>query len=329
MKYVENLALSHRFPTCRKFKFLYSAWCAQSLNFVSCAAGAGAGRLSQGVGAFASNFFPVCNGQESNITDCTPMNRSGECNSNKIFVTCFIDDPASGPLCRNSFTGSTSTAAPTAATSEVSTDTSVSRSSLTLTSTGSTDPTSHGTDYVSSIPSTNVGASNKRDPFGTTYIIIIIIIVAVSSVSVLCLFMVITFAVIKYKCRHSKSDAINIHYKSDPIDVKESVLYSEITNDLEQIQQESIPIYETIKVTKSEDIAGIPATDVCPCPVDLKENIAYETSLANLKESTAYEIYLNPVNLQENITYGTSKNVNIATRANEVFTSNNMQKVVD
>ena len=111
------------------------------------------------------------------------MDRSGECNSNKIFVMCFIDDPASGPSCRNSSTGSTSTAAPTqATTSGVSTDTSVSRPSLTLTSTGSTDPTSYGTDYVSSIPSTNVGASNKRDPLGTTYIIIIII--AVSSVSV-------------------------------------------------------------------------------------------------------------------------------------------------
>ena len=251
----------------------------------------------------------MCNGQESSITDCPYVDRSGECNSNKLIVTCFVDDPASGPSCHNSSTGSTSTAAPTATTSEASVDIPVVHPTLTSISTGSNDPTSHGTDYVLSIPSTNVGVPGKQDPLGTTYIIIII--VAVSSASVLCLLMVITFAMIKYKHRHSKSDATNIHYGSDPIDVKESVLYSEIVDvsiDLEQSQQDSIPFYETIEVTKSEDTAGVPVSATNVCPVDLKENIAYEASPADLKENIAYETRSNPVDLQENIAYETRLN---------------------
>lgn len=112
---------------------------------------------------------------------------------------------------------------------------------------------------------------------------------------------ILLFAVIKCKCKHS-----SICYKKhDPADVKESVLHSELMDvSLEQSQHKNSPVYETI-LSKSEDTARVPATDVCPA-VDLKDNTVYETSPMGLKENVAYETHLNPVNLQENIAYETS-----------------------
>ena len=86
--------------------------------------------------------------------------------------------------------------------------------------------------------------------------------------------MVVMFAVVKYK-KSKHSDTTNIHFKKR--DPDEPVLYSEVIDvPIEQRQQESCPIYETI-MTMSVNTARIPSTDAA-CPVDLKENIAYEAT---------------------------------------------------
>ena len=92
---------------------------------------------------------------------------------------------------------------------------------------------------------------------------------------------------------------------------------------MEQNQQESCPVYETI-MTMSENTARIPTTDGCRAdlkeniayayethlkPMNLQENIAYEASPADLKENIAYEKHLNPVDLKENIAYEASKEI--------------------
>ena len=188
-----------------------------------------------------------------------------ECNSAKIYVTCFEDDPVPGPLCNNVSAEPTS-ASPT---TQLPTATLVASPPHTTTGTDSTDPTNSTSGTDSSIPDTNVGAP-RSDPLGTTYTIIIIFIV-VCIVAALFLFVAVMFAVVKYKkCKHS--DTTNIHFKKR--DPDESVLYSEVMDvPIEQRQQESCPIYETIMMV-SVNTARIPSTDACP--VDLKENIAYE-----------------------------------------------------
>ena len=96
--------------------------------------------------------------------------------------------------------------------------------------------------------------------------------------------MVVTFAVVKYKCKHS--DTESIHWKKgDPIDVNESVLYSDVPT--VQSQQESSPVYETIIMMKSEGTARVPATDAYS--VDLKENIASKKITTQTNE--AYGIF--------------------------------------
>ena len=113
---------------------------------------------------------------------------------------------------------------------------------------------------------------------------------------------------------------------SDTIKNDESVLYSEVTDvPMEQRQQESYPVYETIMtvtISDSENTARIPAINGCQAdlkeniayethlnPVNLQENIAYEPSPVDIKENIAYETHLNPVNLKKNIAYEMRINV--------------------
>ena len=223
-------------------------------------------------------------------------------------MTCFKEDPSSGPLCN---TVSTS-AYPITPVSELSPATSVASPPHTATGTDSTDTTNSGT-----TPSTNVGAPNSG-PLGTTYTIIIFN--AVCIVAALFLFMAVTFAVVKYKKYRKYSTTTSVHFKKH--DPDESVLYSEVMDvPMEHRQQESCPVYETI-MTVSVNTARMPATDACPVdleeniahetylnPVNLQENIAYEASPADLKENIAYETHLNPVNLKKNIAYEMRINV--------------------
>ena len=227
-------------------------------------------------------------------------------------MTCFEDDPVPGPLCNNVSAEPTS-ASPT---THLPSATSVASPPHTTTGTDSTDldPTNSTSGTDSSIPETNVGEP-RSDPLGTTYTIIIFI--AVCIVAALFLIMAVMFAVVKYK-KYKHSDTIK---KSDP---DESVLYSEVTDvPMEQRQQESYPVYETIMtVTISENTARIPATNGCQAdlkeniayethlnPVNLQENIAYEASPVDIKENIAYETHLNPVNLKKNIAYEMRINV--------------------
>ena len=83
--------------------------------------------------------------------------------------------------------------------------------------------------------------------------------------------MAVVFAVVNYK-KYKHSDTTNSHSKKH--DPDESVLYSEVMDvPIEQRQQECFPIYETI-VMMSVNTARIPSNNACP--MDLKENIAYE-----------------------------------------------------
>jgi hypothetical protein len=232
------------------------------------------------------------------------------CDIAKIYVTCFVEDPVSGPLCNAEPTS----ASPTTPVSELTTATSVASppqtttgtAPHTTTGTGSVDSTNGNTDS-----STNVGAP-RSGSLSTTYTIITFIGVCI--VAALFLFVAVTFAAVKYK--RKRSDTTSVHHKKcDPVTVNESVLYSELTDvPMEQSQQESCPIYETI-MTIPESTARISATDVCSS--DLKENIAYEASPADLKENIAYETHLNPVDLLDNIAYETSKK--IITQTNEAY----------
>ena len=261
----------------------------------ACTAGATAGYLGQNGGSLTASYHPECNGKESNISDCHHLPLS-ECNSAKIYVTCFKEDPVSGPLCNSVSAGPTS-ASPT---TQLPTATSVASPPHTTTGTGSTDPNNSGI-----TPSTNVGVPSSGH-LGTTYTIIIIIFIAVCIIATLVLFMAVMFAVIKYK-KYKHSDTANVHFKKH--DPDESVLYSEEMDvPIEQRQQESFPVYETI-MKVSVNTARISATDAYP--VDLEENIAYETSPADLKENIAYETHLNPVDLKKNIAYEMRINVDI------------------
>ena len=201
-----------------------------------------------------------------------------------VFITCFKSDPASvpGTQCNMSIS---STLAPV---SEVPTTTSLASPAHTTTRADFTDATNSGTD--SSTPGTSVGTprSGEQDPLGTTYTTIIV--VAVCIVAALFLLMVVTFAVVKYKCKHS--DTANVHYKKgDPADVNESVLYSDVP--IVQSQQESSPVYETIIMTKSEGTARVPATEAYS--VDPKENIASKKITTQTNE--AYGVFTS-VNMQ-------------------------------
>ena len=105
----------------------------------------------------------------------------------------------------------------------------------------------------------------------------------------------------------------NIHDKSDPVDINEPVLYSELVDvPIEQSQRKG-PVYETI-MTKPENTANVSATDSTYL-VDLRENMAYEITPVNLEDNVAYDI--NPVDLKENIAYETSKK--ITTQTNEAY----------
>ena len=275
-------------------------------------AGATVGTVDQTVGTHPSTFSPNCSGQEQNLLLCDKQSRSGEqCDINiqKIFITCFKSDLVSVPGIQcNMSVSSTLTSV-----SELPTTTSLASPAHTTTRAYFTDATNSGTD--SSTPGTTVGAprSGEQGPLGTTFTTIIV--VAVCIVAALFFFMVVTLAVVRYKCKHS--DTESIHYKKrDPVDVNESVLYSELMDvSIKQNQRESSPVYETI-VTKSEGTARIPATDTYP--VDLKENIAYEASPEDLKENIAYETHLNPMDIQENIAYYEASK-KITTEANEAY----------
>ena len=112
--------------------------------------------------------------------------------------------------------------------------------------------------------------------------------------------------------KHSDTILVSVHLKkSDP------------DESMEQRQQESYPVYETINImTMFENTARIPATDGCQAdlkeniayethinPVNLQENIAYEASPVDIKENIAYETHLNPVDLKENIAYEAIKEI--------------------
>ena len=82
-------------------------------NIHACTAGVTAGYLSQGAGASTASYYPECNGQESSISECHHVPLS-ECNSPKVYVTCFEDDPCSNVSAAEPTFASPATQLPTA-----------------------------------------------------------------------------------------------------------------------------------------------------------------------------------------------------------------------
>ena len=233
-------------------------------------AGAIVGRLSQTV-SFPSTFSPECTGQEPNIWSCTHIPRSGDCSVAKLVVTCFTSA---------SCTGASSTGAPPAGTtnSKLPSTTSVAPPPYTTSSADSIDVTN--TDSLTlytgnsrSSESNMVGAVLIGGVVGILCLLALLVVVAVLA---LIYFIVGKECGQKVYCKNA-----NIHDKSDPVDVNEPALCSELVDvPIEQMG----PVYETI-MTKSENTAKVSTTD-STCLVDLKENVAYECIAKKITSQT-------------------------------------------
>ena len=175
-------------------------------------------------------------------------------------MTCFKEDPVSGPLCNAVSTGPTSAFPIT----PVPNATSVASPSHTATGTGSTDSTNSGTD--SSIPDTNVG-SGEQSPFSTT---IIAAIVAPVGILLLLIFVTLLMVVV-LACKRSSHRKQNFNDQvspDSPMKVHnnqterykdlEPGTYSELNNST--VMQHQVPVYDTVK-NKSRDLSEASASD--------------------------------------------------------------------
>ena len=79
---------------------VYRTVCTISMrNGTNLPVGAMAGRFEQRIGGFPTSQFPVCNGNEQTLSECTTLDRNGaECNVDKVFVKCSLRD-SDGSMC--------------------------------------------------------------------------------------------------------------------------------------------------------------------------------------------------------------------------------------
>ena len=120
----------------------------------------------------------------------------------------------------------------------------------------------------------------------------------------------------KHKPSHTR-----VH-ETESVDTNGSPLYSDLKDVpmIEQSQQE-IPIYETIMTNSELDETGKSTTSTYP--VEVKDNTTYYESSSNVTTRTneAYRASTCQVDLKENIAYETSCNIKkITTQTTEIYT---------
>ena len=276
-------------------------------------AGATAGRLLQSLGPFPSTYSPVCNGLEANLSGCHQMIRNSEAYSvGRVYVTCFVNDPLSGEC---NIEELLSTTAPSGIVSEFTATTSVIPPSRFTTSANSTDSTSSAdtSGFVTIHIVSVIGGpgSNKQSGVDIIMIIIAACVVGTFVLSLLVTIAVMLIIIIRLRgCKSHLHSHTRVHETDfDSVDnINESALYSDLIDAPIQQNQQEIPVYETI-MTKSEimgkiDEADKPTTNTCQ--VDLKDNIAYESSSITTQANEAYGASTCPVDLKENVAYETS-----------------------
>ena len=289
--------------------------------------GATAGRLDQSVGSFPSTYSPECTGQESRLLECPQMNQTpGACSGDrailKVYVTCFVNDPVVGMSPCN-IDELSSTAAPPATVSRLPTTTPVDLAPpyMDVDSASGADTTTDSLDFVTTC--SVIGGPGPSEQSGVD--IIIIIVASVMGTFVLIAAVILIVIIRLHGCKSHFKHSLGRVDETEPVDNKVSALYDDLIDVSTQQSQQEIPVYETIITTKSNsenttstNQAVKLTTNTMSCQVDLKENIAYETSSSITPQiNEAYGVSACPVDLKENIAYELSSN--ITTQTNEAL----------